>query len=208
MYKHIIWDFDGTLFDTYPVMAKAAIDVLEKHGIYESYDKIMSLMRISFTNLFDYFNETYYISDKLISDFLDYKKEAEADTIRPFPYITDICKRIWEDKRFNHLYTHRGKSSIEYLKKHGMYDYFSGLITREDNFKRKPDPEALLWLLVEYKIDKSEALMIGDRDIDILAAKNAGIDGCYYKDYPLHDFNLAKYKITELNQLYDLLKLK
>lgn len=50
MYKHIIWDFDGTLFDSYPVMVKAALTVLEEQGIYESYDKIMSLMKISFTH--------------------------------------------------------------------------------------------------------------------------------------------------------------
>lgn len=207
MYKHIIWDFDGTLFDSYPVMVKAAIAVLEEQGIYESYDKIMSLIKMSFTHLYDYFNETYYISDTLISNFDKYRKEFEIDNIKPFPYIEDICKKVYDKNRYNHLYTHRGKSSIEYLKKYDMYEYFKGLITKESNFKRKPEPEALLWLIDEYKIDKSEALMVGDRDIDILAAKNAGIDGCYYKSYPLYDCKLAKYTITDYSQLIDLLEL-
>jgi HAD superfamily hydrolase (TIGR01549 family) len=207
MYKHIIWDFDGTLFDSYPVMVKAALTVLEEQGIYESYDKIMSLMKISFTHLYNYFNETYYISDTLISYFDKYRKEFEADSLKAFPYVVDVCRRIFESKGFNHLYTHRGKSSIEFLKKHNMYEYFSGLITRDSNFKRKPDPEALLWLTEEYKIDKSEALMIGDRDIDILAAKNAGIDGCYYKSYPLYDCEFAKHTITDYRQLAELLAL-
>jgi beta-phosphoglucomutase-like phosphatase (HAD superfamily) len=69
MYKHIIWDFDGTLFDTYPVLAKAVINVLEEQGIYESYDKVMSLMKVSFTHLFNYINDTFYISDTLVSNF-------------------------------------------------------------------------------------------------------------------------------------------
>ncbi len=208
MYKHIIWDFDGTLFDSYPVMVKAAMTVLEEHGIYESYDNIMSLMKVSFTHLYDYFNETYYISDTLISNFDKYRKELEVDYIRPFPYVVDVCRRVYENNCFNHLYTHRGKSSIGYLKKHDMFEYFSGLITRESNFKRKPDPEALLWLVEEYNIDKSEALMLGDRDIDILAAKNAGIEGCYYKSYPLYDCGFAKYTITDYSQLINLLELK
>ena len=122
MYTHIIWDFNGTLFDSYPVMVQAAMTVLEEQGIYESYDKIMSLMKMSFTNLYDYFDDTYYISDKLISNFNKYRKEFEVDNLKPFPYIVDICRGVCEGNGFNHLYTHRGKSSIEYLKKHNMYE--------------------------------------------------------------------------------------
>lgn len=33
MFKHMIWDFDGTLFDTYPVMTKAALMAIKKQGI-------------------------------------------------------------------------------------------------------------------------------------------------------------------------------
>ena len=208
MYKHVIWDFDGTLFDSYHAMALAAKRAMEDQGIYESYDTIMSMMKVSLTHLYNYFKETYYVSDTLISSFNKYKKEFETDSMKPYPYAVEVCRRIYESKRFNHLYTHRGKSAIEYLKKYELYEYFTGLITRESDFKRKPEPEALLYLIEEYKINKSEALMIGDRDIDILAAKNAGIDGCYYKSYPLYDCNIAKYTIADYSQLIKLLDLQ
>ena len=209
MYKHIIWDFDGTLFDTYPVMTKAAIIALEEQDIYEPYDKIFDLMKKSFTYLYDYFYENYHIdiSEKVISNFNRHRRELEDNNIKPFPYAVDVCRRICEDNRFNHLYTHRGDSSIRYLKEHDMLECFSGLITERSNFRRKPNPEALLWLIEEYNIDRREALMVGDRDIDILAAKNAGIDGCYYKSYPLYDCEHAKYTITDYRQLMDILKL-
>ena len=207
MYKHVVWDFDGTLFDSYPTMAQAVNTVLEEQGIYESYDRIMSMMKVSLTHLYDYIVETYYTSDTLIANARRHIKELEVDNMKPYPDVMDVCRRIYQSKRFNHLYTHRGKSAIRYLKKYKLYEYFSGLITRVNNFKRKPDPEALLWLTDEYKIIKSEALMIGDRDIDILAAKNAGIDGCYYKSYPLYDCEFAKYTITDYSQLAELLEL-
>lgn len=41
MFKHVIWDFDGTLFDTYPVMAKIFKDLLEKENIEEPIDEIV-----------------------------------------------------------------------------------------------------------------------------------------------------------------------
>lgn len=201
MYKHIIWDFDGTLFDSYPTMALAFKAALEEEGIHESSDKIMGLMKVSVPHLFDYYIRNYKVSDRLGPNFERYREELEADNIRPFLNVEEICRRIYQSKRTNHLYTHRGKSSIEFLKKYGMYEYFSGFITKENDFKRKPDPEALLFLINEYKMDKSEALMIGDRDIDILAAKNAGIAACYYKDNQIHDCETADYTITDYDQL-------
>jgi phosphoglycolate phosphatase-like HAD superfamily hydrolase len=32
MYKNIIWDFDGTLFDSYPAIAGAFLSALLDHG--------------------------------------------------------------------------------------------------------------------------------------------------------------------------------
>ncbi|MDW2886482.1 hypothetical protein [Exiguobacterium artemiae] len=32
MYRHVIWDFDGTLFDTYPVMATVLQEMLRGQG--------------------------------------------------------------------------------------------------------------------------------------------------------------------------------
>ena len=47
MFKHVIWDFDGTLFDTYPVMAKIFKELLEKEGIEEPLDEIKQHMQVS-----------------------------------------------------------------------------------------------------------------------------------------------------------------
>ena len=47
MYKHIIWDFDGTLFDTYPVMGSIFKRMLEEEGIEESLDGILKYMKLS-----------------------------------------------------------------------------------------------------------------------------------------------------------------
>ena len=48
MYKHIIWDFDGTLFDTYEVMGKALQLSFIKIGVEEPLKDIISLMNIHF----------------------------------------------------------------------------------------------------------------------------------------------------------------
>ncbi|HWT26865.1 MAG TPA: HAD hydrolase-like protein [Mobilitalea sp.] len=40
MYKHIIWDFDGTLFDTYPAMGSVFKEMLKEIEIVEDLDEI------------------------------------------------------------------------------------------------------------------------------------------------------------------------
>lgn len=72
------------------------------------------------------------------------------ESVKPFTGVESICKDIYLSGRSNYLYIHRGLSAIDYLKVHNLYEYFSDFITRENNFKRKPDPEALLYLIDKH----------------------------------------------------------
>ena len=45
---------------------------------------------------------------------------------------------------------------------------------------RKPSPEGIEYLLGKYKLPVRECLMIGDRELDVLAGKNAGVDACLF----------------------------
>lgn len=197
MFKHFIWDFDGTLFDSYPIMARACKTVMEEEGFDESVDKIMSLMKVSMPHLYEYCMSKYSIGDEIISKFSSYCRKLELEYLKPFPYIEEVLRIIHMNKGMNYLYTHRGKSSVEFIKKFGLYDYFRGFITKEDNFKRKPEPEALLYLINKYSIYKREAIMVGDRDIDILAARNAGIASCFFDNTKAYKCELADYSITD-----------
>jgi len=45
MYKNIIWDFDGTLFDSYPAIAGAFLSALLDHGTTGDLLKITALAK-------------------------------------------------------------------------------------------------------------------------------------------------------------------
>lgn len=201
MYKHIIWDFDGTLFDTYPMMANAFKTALEDEGIKENSEKIMSLLKISESYAIEYYRNKYGIGNELKAGYDKHKKEADIRYVRPFANVENICKAIYLSEKNNYLYTHRGESAITFLKSYQLYGYFSDFITKENNFKRKPEPEALLYLLNKHDIDVNEAIMIGDRDIDMLAAKNAGMKACFFDIDPSNKSEFADYTINDMRQL-------
>ena len=56
-----------------------------------------------------------------------------------------------------------------------MTNLFSEIITSDNHLARKPDPEALTYLIDKYNLDPSETAMVGDRPLDIQAGQNAGI---------------------------------
>ena len=82
-------------------------------------------------------------------------------------------------------------------------DYFTKLIAGDNGYPRKPDPTTFLYLLNEYNLVKNEVMAVGDRDLDIQAAKNAGIKSCYFNpdrethpdaDFQVHQlFEIEKY---------------
>jgi len=206
MLKHIIWDFDGTLFDTYPTMSEAFIKTLRDKGIEENCDRIMSLMKISESNVMEYVKNKYCVGVDFKEKYDKYRIDAELKNIKPFPYVEDICKAIYLSGRKNYLYTHRSITAIEFLKRYNLYEYFHDFVIRENNFKRKPDPEGLLYLIKKNHIEANEALMIGDREIDIMAAKNAGIHACYFDNEVSTKSQLADYNISDMKELFDVLK--
>ena len=136
-------------------------------------------------------------------------RAVSSGTTRPWtghkceciPTRAEVIKAINRSGKRNYLYTHRGDSAIEYLEDRDLIDYFQDCITREDGFPNKPNPEAILYLMDKHKIPKLQALMVGDREIDILAADNAGIKSCFFHPDTPEDSQSADYNIRSLEQI-------
>jgi D-glycero-D-manno-heptose 1,7-bisphosphate phosphatase len=72
---------------------------------------------------------------------------------------------------------------------------------------RKPKPGMLNNLIARYNIDKDKAIILGDREKDILAGQAAGIKTVYFKD----KFNQMPschpdFVINKLNDMLGILK--
>jgi phosphoglycolate phosphatase-like HAD superfamily hydrolase len=206
MYQHIMWDFDGTLFDTYPVMADSFRVTLEKNGISEPLEEIMGLMRISMSTAIRHYQELHRFDEAFLNDYHAERKSRERDA-KPFDGIADLCGQIQRTGRHNYLYTHRGESAVAMLETFGLAEFFTDFITEEHGFERKPSPDAILHLLSKHDIAPEKAIMIGDRDLDIMAGKNAGIDACLFTDKPSSD-SQADYVIREIQELRPILNIR
>lgn len=209
MITDIIWDFDGTLFDTYPSMVNAFKIALKDYNIEDSDENILGYMKVSFSEAVKYYSSIYNLNDEMIKALIEkfryYEKNNSAKLVEPFPYAKEICEWIKNSGGRNFILTHRGNSTIDYLKAHNMEDYFTEVVTKHHGFKRKPDPEGYIHLLDKYSINKESAMIVGDRDFEILAGKKAGIKVCLYNTNNIVPAEQPEYSISSLSELKNII---
>jgi HAD superfamily hydrolase (TIGR01549 family) len=127
--------------------------------------------------------------------------------IEPFEGVAELLRAIISSGASNYIYSHRDKSVFYYLSKFGIADCFADCVTSEQAFASKPAPDALLYLIQKHGMDKRETLMLGDREIDVLCGKNAGVYTCQFDEFARRPPTEATYRVTEIAALYDILAL-
>jgi len=182
LFRHIIWDLDGTLFDTYPAMAKAVKAALNDLGRDAPADWIESLARQSLDHCLSTLADTYQVSEEAIDrGFHKYYYSITPEEQPPFPGVIAVCRYICSGGGKNVIVTHRRQEgTLRLLAAHGMTDYFTGWLTHQDGYPRKPNPAAFEAALQRYDLKREETMTVGDRAIDILAGQAAGLFSCLF----------------------------
>lgn len=85
------------------------------------------------------------------------------------------------------------------LLRHSIKPYFSSIVGRDRVSKLKPNPESLLLALSEIGVEPSNAIMIGDSPVDVLAAKSSGVVSVLF--YPETHIEYYEYQTDELESL-------
>ena len=200
--RHLFWDFDGTLYNSYPKILASFRRALEElcpaHGMTDA--DIMKLMKVSVGHAIKGCAEQLGLDREALHAryTLYHHKETHFP---PYDGLADCLEQLYLQGFRHYLYTHRDLTSVAALKNDGLWQWFSGGITKEDGFPLKPAPDALLSLLEKHQLSPEACAMVGDRDIDLDAGKNAGMKTIlfdpdrYYQEYPAH---LKVYSMTEL----------
>jgi phosphoglycolate phosphatase-like HAD superfamily hydrolase len=89
----------------------------------------------------------------------------------------------------------------ELIERWGFAPYVTYTLDSSRPFPRKPDPAALNFLCEKFDIDKSTALMVGDRDIDIDVGHNAGMRGCLFDTGNYYPDCRAEYRVDNLSDI-------
>jgi HAD superfamily hydrolase (TIGR01509 family) len=183
MIKAIIWDFDGTICDTYPAIARAINSALATFGASAPLERIVDLASISLDQCIRTLAHDYGVSyEDLDVVFTDTYRTLDPADQPPFPGVLNLCRQLSQSGVLQFIVTHRRRASLHVLlETHHLLPYFTAIIAADDGFPRKPAPDAILHLLDQYQIAPSDALIIGDRELDIRAGQAAGVSTCLFR---------------------------
>ncbi|TFE00495.1 HAD-IA family hydrolase [Jeotgalibacillus salarius] len=177
----ILWDYDGTLFNTYPAYAKRMSRVLNGKVSEEA---CYTELKVSASHAISTFNMT----PSQIEEYNRLISSISPEEMPPFEHLEEILKQA----ECNVIMTHKDlNGALHVLDHYDFTKYFSEIVTADHGFPRKPDPAAYEYLHYKYQID----LAIGDRELDIIPAKRLGMHTCLFQNKSeLADFRLQNYK--------------
>ena len=181
--KYIIWDFDGTLYDTYGNIVTAFACVLqENHQLSVAAERIYALVKVDTRHCAQQLAEEYHLDPQalLVTAREAYNTVASSEQ-RPFDDVREACKKILASGGQNFLVTHRDRASLDaLLAAHDFGSVFTAIITSDDGFAEKPSADSFNYLIDKYRLPLNKTYGIGDRELDVVAAKSAGLSSVYF----------------------------
>lgn len=182
--KHFIWDFDGTLFDTYPVVIQDIRNALQTFGHDADPKDLMNKLLQTVDHAITFYANQYHIDKYALCDAYQLQQEDSNAKLVALPMedVELVLKAIQVKGCANYVFTHRPlKSTMAFLDKYDLSKYFADFVApTTPGFARKPAPDAIHYLVDKYSMDKERTVMIGDRELDLSSGKNAGIRTAHY----------------------------
>lgn len=180
IYKGIIFDLDGTLLDTIEDIGDSMNEALNEIGLDSyTYDEYYLMVGGGFRGLAknvlpkDSDKETI---DKIVDLFTRFYEKNYLNKSHPYVEIVELLERLVEKNiklainsnkkdRYTKDLVHKFFGDIPFIRVYGD----------REGLPIKPDPYSALEISRAMELEAGEILYIGDSNVDIKTAQNAGM---------------------------------
>jgi len=179
----VIFDLDGTIVDTAPDLIGAHNHVMRKFGYKErKVDEIKYLAGRGAAAMMDEsigaerLRSEKITPEIMLKEFLDYYSNNIANESKPIKGAIDFFKWAANNQVSLAVCTNKTERlAVNLLKKIKLFDYFE-YIAGHDTFNfHKPDGRHITNILEIIDGDLNKTIMVGDSEIDSMAAYNAKV---------------------------------
>ena len=202
-----IWDLDGTLFDSYPIIVSAVQQTLGECGIHM--EKADIFREVTASSVLDFIRQVAQprgLDPAALFRRSNFLQTSRDEQVQLNPHAADVLDALHRQGATHFVCTHKGASAPDVLEKLGIRKYFREIITADSGFPRKPDPSGVEHLICTYDLDREHCYYVGDRIIDLQCAANAKIQSILYLYSPssAQGKDLATYCVSDLRQILEL----
>lgn len=178
-YRLAIFDLDGTILNTLEDLADSTNYALSVHNMPgRTIDEVRRFVGNGIHKLIERAvpqGSTDEQIERVFVTFKEYYKDHCAVKTRPYDGIMELMKTLREKEVLTAVVSNKGDFAVQILCK----DYFPGLfdfaVGEREGIRRKPAPDSVLAVLEQFHISKEDAVYIGDSEVDIQTAENAGM---------------------------------
>lgn len=179
-YKLAIFDMDGTILDTLEDLESSLNFALTEAGCpVRKREEVRRFLGNGMQRLI----ELAVLPDcpeekktKILERFKEHYKIHCADRTKPYDGILELLRTLRENGCRTAVVSNKGDFAVQELNQ----QYFAGLmdcaIGEKEGVRKKPAPDSVNEVLKELQINRQDAVYIGDSEVDIETAKNAGMD--------------------------------
>lgn len=176
--KLIIWDFDGTLADTRPIIEAGMDHTLQvlglDPGIREEWLQCVGLPVEE--GIQRTFGPRGFEVAPVLQAYRSFKHAEHESLIKGFDGITELLHELRGlGIRLAIASSKRGEPLRRQLKVLGWEGIFDPIVTPDEVRNGKPDPESLHLVLSLCGAAAADAVMVGDTPFDLEMAERAGV---------------------------------
>lgn len=205
---HFIYDFDGTLSNSYPIFLKILLEIIHRHDGKTTCTEAELYRRLKNRNVEGYRAVEWsdgFTAKEFASEF-HVLQGKYAKEFKLFDGARELLEAVVKSGKKNYLYTHSGKVVYEIMDNMGVSQYFTYVLDASQGFPSKPAPDALLSLVERFDLDPKVCVMIGDRPLDVQAGANAGMQSCFWDLEGFFPNTPATYHVEKLSDIQKLIR--
>ena len=166
MIKYIVFDFDGTIADSFnamkEVVKKEFKDISEEDFELLKNEGIKGMMKKKSVHIWKLPSMAIKVKSKL----------KNKKNIKLFPEVIEVLGVLSRSYKLGILSSNTEENIIQNLEKNNIWNLFDFIFPQSSIFGKHKDMKKMC---DEYRINPSEIIYIGDEDRDIVASKKAEI---------------------------------
>ena len=210
MIKLAIFDHDMTIVDSSYAIMEAFNYVAKHEGLpLVSHELTMQYIATPIPTFCEGLLGDY--RPEWIKLYRSVSEKCERELIKPFPDTVSTLEKLRAKGVKLAVASNRERPSLP-LQRTNLAQYFDVIVGAEEPFGHlayKPSPEMIEAILKHFGVSVDDAVYVGDADIDIMTAINAGVRGIGITkgNFTAEEFMLmgAWKSVNELSELLELI---
>lgn len=177
--KLVIFDMDGTILDTLRDLADTLNYALKKAGLPErSLEEVRAFVGNGILRLVE-LGVPAGSSDETVAQvfavFNDYYQAHCADHTRPYDGIVEVIRKLRDSGLKTAVVSNKADFAVRELESVYFEGLFDLCLGAKEGIRKKPAPDAVNAVLQALNVPRENALYVGDSDVDLQTAENAGV---------------------------------